>query len=990
MRQYRDFKKQYPDYLLLFRMGDFYEMFYEDAKTASRVLGLALTARSKGPTAVPLAGLPYHALDGYLARLIKAGIRVAICEQVEDPALAKGLVRRDVTRLVTPGTLTEPELLEQREGNYLAAVFGMEQRHGDAETRRHGETNAATSAFPLVTPKTGAQAISTTSAQQGETPPTSPERESLDPYGRRKQTSDQSQGAPEVNYAPEAPISPSPRPPLSPSASLSASPRLRVSASDSSANPQSAIHNPQSLVGIAWVELSSGAFWAMLAPPQHVLDELIRIAPAEVLLPDGAAGTAFPGRGDFGNLADSLRKLTSAVATVRPAWAFDAHSATQMLKEQFAVTTLEGFGFAGYDASLSAAGAIIEYLRATQKTAISHITALRRFDRRDHMAIDGNTLRCLEVHRTLRGNSRQGSLLACIDQTRTGMGARLLERWLAFPLTSYSAILARQDAIEELCADRKRLAAIRAALAEVAQIDRIAATVAMGRVRPRELVALGNSLALLPQLASTIAQCQSPMLADLAASFAGSTQGSPPGGFDELAALIAAAIDPDCPNVIRDGGVIAKGFDEELDRLRRIGTDGQSWLASYQAQQAGRLGIGALKVGYNHVFGYYIEVTNVHRDKVPADYVRKQTLKNAERYITDDLKRYEGEVLTAGDRAKRMETQLFEQVRAQLALHVPRFQQAANAIATLDVLAGLAQLALDRCYHRPTITQDNVLEIIDGKHPVLAAQLGNDFVPNDIRMTDKDERLLMITGPNMAGKSTYIRQAALLVLLAQTGSFIPAASATIGLADRIFTRVGAADELTRGLSTFMLEMVETANILNNATSRSLVILDEVGRGTSTCDGLALAWAICEHIALRIKCRTLFATHYHELTELENLLDGVKNLNVAVREWADEVIFLHKIIEGGTDQSYGVHVARLAGVPKDVIDRARTLLPQLQAHLAQGLDMPELAARAKAAAAQMQLFADPATRIASELKHADLNNMTPLAALDLLRKLKSQL
>jgi DNA mismatch repair protein MutS len=768
------------------------------------------------------------------------------------------------------------------------------------------------------------------------------------------------------------------------------------------------------MAGIAWVELSSGAFWAMLAPADHVLDELIRIAPAEVLLPEGAGGTtfpgrdssggtalpgrgdsggtafpgrgdsggtAFPGRGDSGALAANLRKLTSAVATVRPAWAFDAHSATQMLKEQFAVTTLEGFGFAGWDASLSAAGAIIEYLRATQKTAISHITALRRFDRRDHMAIDGNTLRCLEVHRTLRGNTRNGSLLACIDQTRTGMGARLLERWLAFPLTSYSAILARQDAIEELCLDRKRLAAIRSALAEVAQIDRIAATVAMGRVRPRELVALGNSLALLPQLAGTIAQCESPMLADLVASFA---------DFDEQAALIAAAIDPDCPNVIRDGGVIAKGFDPELDRLRRIGTDGQSWLASYQAQQAARLGIGALKVGYNHVFGYYIEVTNVHRDKVPADYVRKQTLKNAERYITDDLKRYEGEVLTAGDRAKRMETQLFEQVRTQLALHVPRFQQAANAIATLDVLAGFAQLALDRCYHRPTITQDNVLEIIDGKHPVLAAQLGNDFVPNDIRMTDKDERLLMITGPNMAGKSTYIRQAALLVLLAQTGSFIPATSATIGLADRIFTRVGAADELTRGLSTFMLEMVETANILNNATSRSLVILDEVGRGTSTCDGLALAWAICEHIALRIKCRTLFATHYHELTELENLLDGVKNLNVAVREWADEVIFLHKIVEGGTDQSYGVHVARLAGVPKDVIDRARTLLPQLQAHLAQGLDMPELAARAKAAAAQMQLFADPAARIASELKHADLNNLTPLAALDLLRKLKSQL
>jgi len=861
MRQYRSFKDQYPDYILLFRMGDFYEMFYEDARLASRVLGLALTSRSKGPTAVPLAGIPYHALDGYLARLVRAGYRVAICEQVEDPAQAKGIVKRDVVRLVTPGTLTEEELLDRREGNYLAAMF------------------------------------------------------SSAPGDRRAES-----------------------------------------------------------VGLAWVELSTGAFWTMITPGEHVLDELIRIGPAETILPEGSAM-------DTPDFRQTLRQCTGAAVTSRPPWAFDAHATVETLKDHFRTTTLEGFGFSGWDESLSAAGAIIEYLRETQKTALGHIRSLRQFDRSDHMAIDGNTLRCLEVHRTLRTNQRSGSLLACIDKTRTGMGARLLERWLTFPLTGYSAIQARQDAVEELTGQANRLGELRDILQHVAQIDRIAAGIAMGRVRPRELVALGQTLELLPKLAAALTDCKADLIVKLAPHLI---------GLDTPAGLIAVAIDPDCPNALRDGGVIATGFDEQLDRLRRICQQGQSWLAEYQAGQAKRTGISTLKVGYNKVFGYYIEITNANRDKVPGDYVRKQTLKNAERYITDELKRYESEALTAAQRAKTLEAELFEKVRASLDEHIPAFQAAAEAVATLDVLAGLAQLAADRGYRRPAITQDNVLHIVAGRHPVLAEQLKERFVPNDVQMDVNDNRLLIITGPNMSGKSTYIRQTALLVLLAQTGSFIPAEQATIGLADRIFTRVGAADELSRGLSTFMLEMVETANILNNATARSLVILDEVGRGTSTYDGLALAWAVSEHIALRIKCRTMFATHYHELTELETLLDGTKNLNVAVREWAGEVIFLHKIVPGGTDRSYGVHVARLAGVPKEVIDRAKAILPQLQAHLAEGLDMPALAERARQAAAQMQLFADPAARIARELKDANLDNLTPLAALDLLRKLKGEL
>ena len=875
MRQYKAIKEQYPQYVLLFRMGDFYEMFYEDAKTASRVLGLALTSRSKGPTAVPLAGIPYHALDSYLARLIKAGHRVAICEQTEDPKLAKGVVKRDVTRLITPGTLTDETLLEQREGNYLAAVF-----------------------------------------------------------------------------------SPGP---------------VRVGADLGTPGPPSAGATSPA-AGIAWVELSSGAFWTMLSPADHLMDELVRIRPAEVLLADGSAL-------DRPEFRDALRQAVDASCSGRPAWAFDSAGATKTLQDHFGTATLEGFGFDGYDESISAAGAIIEYLRETQKTALAHILALRRFDRRDHMAMDGNTLRCLEVHRTLRTNSRTGSLLGCIDRTCTGMGARLLERWLTFPLTGYSAILARQDAIEALMIDRRRLARLRELLQEVSQIDRISANIAMGRVRPRELVSLAASLRTLPRAADLLGDCA----ADLVIA-----QLPHLSGLEAAADLIARAIDPDCPNVLREGGVMASGFNEDLDRLRRIGSDGQSWLAQYQADQSRRTGIATLKVGYNQVFGYYIEIGNAHHDKAPADYVRKQTLKNAERYITDELKRYEAEALTAGDRARKLEAELFEQVRAQLAMSVGAFQAAAEALAVLDVLAGLAELAVDRGYTRPTVTQDNVLHIVEGSHPVLAEQLREQFVPNDLHMLADDDRLLIITGPNMAGKSTYIRQAALLTLMAQTGSFIPAKEATIGLVDRIFTRVGAADELTRGLSTFMLEMVETANILNNATSRSLVILDEVGRGTSTCDGLSLAWAICEYIALKVRCRTLFATHYHELTELETLLDGTKNLNVAVREWADQVVFLHKIVAGGTDRSYGVHVARLAGVPKEVIDRARALLPQLEAHLAAGMDMPELAARAKAAAAQMNLFAAPSERIARDLKDANLDNMTPLAALDFLRKLKSEL
>lgn len=885
MKQYWHFKRKYPDYILFFRMGDFYEMFYDDAKIACRVLGLALTSRSKGPDAVPLAGIPYHAVDSYLAKMIKAGYRVAICEQVEDPKEAKGVVKRDVVRLVSPGTLTEESLLDEREGNYLLAIFDP------------NDTGAGSSKWSV-------KKIISSTCDEG------------------------SQGA----------------------------------------------ARSSSMVGLAWVELSSGVFEAAVIKPRNVVDELIRIHPAEVLLPEGSSL-------DTREFRERLKEYVGAVMTPTPPWSFELASAERALKEHFGVSTLAGFGFDNYDASLSAAGAIIDYLQQTQKTALGHIRTLRRFNRSDYVIMDGNTIRCLEILRTLRSNQRTGTLVSIVDATRTGMGARLLERWLTAPLRSYSAIVARQDAVEELFCDKDKLSKLRDMLGGMSQIDRISSNIVMARVRPRELLGLAETLNRLPEISRLLSDSKAEILSRMPADFA---------GLDEPAELIDRAISPDAPAVLRDGGVIADGFDEELDRLRRIDTDGQNWLIQYQQQESQRTGIANLKIGYNKVFGYYIEVKRSDGGRVPPDYVRKQTLKNAERYITEPLKRYETEALTAAERAKALEMELFEQVRVQLAGWVDRFQVAADALARLDVLAGFAHLAIERGYRRPVITQDNVLHIVNGKHPVLAEALGSEFVPNDVHIEADKDRLLIITGPNMSGKSTYIRQTALLVLLAQTGCFIPAEEATIGIVDRIFTRVGAADEIAAGLSTFMVEMIEVANILNNATSRSLVILDEVGRGTSTYDGLALAWAVCEHIAMRIKCRTLFATHYHELTELEGLIDGVANLNVAVREWADEVVFLHKIVPGGTDRSYGVHVARLAGVPKDVIERAKEILPRLQAHLAEGLNMPELAKRAKKLADQMILFADPASVIAQKIKEIDLNSITPLEALEYLKQFKQRL
>jgi DNA mismatch repair protein MutS len=866
MRQYQQFKSQYPGYVLFFRMGDFYEMFWDDAKLCHRVLGVTLTSRSRGgldaADAIPMAGVPYHAVESYLRRMIAAGYKVAICEQMEDPALAKGVVKREVTRLMTPGTLTDDPLLDGRADNNLAAVgFGVTKRDG---------WRAA----------------------------------------------------------------------------------------------------------LAWVDLSTGSCVALSGTEGQVLDEIARLRPAEVLVPELPSGQPH-------DIAAKIETLGIKAITPRPGWQFTPHHAMEQLHRQWQTKTAGGFGFDDDDPAILATAAILSYLEETQKTGLSHLRPLRRHVVEDHLAIDPTSWRSLEIDRTMRSGSTEGSLLSAIDRTRTTMGARLLRQWLRYPLRDLEYISARQEAIAALLESPAALKGLVASLESMCDIERVVARLAVNRASPRDLSALGKCLAALPSLMDALEalprrEAVAPELT-AARGFVG-----------EQAKYLESAIMNDPAPHLREGGVIADGFDAELDRLRNLAVNSQKWLAEYQARLIGETNIPSLKVGFNKVFGYYIEVTDAHRDKVPAAWTRKQTVKNAERYITEELKKYETETLTAKDRSIALEQQLFEQIRQTLLPHVPALQELAGNVARLDVLCALAALAAERRYCRPEVVEERVLEIVDGKHPVLEQQLGSEFVANDVRFGE-DDSLALITGPNMAGKSTFIRQVCLITLLAQVGAYVPAKSARIGLCDRLFTRIGASDELHSGQSTFMVEMTETANILNNATERSLVILDEIGRGTSTLDGLSLAWAIAEHIAGTVKCRTLFATHYHELTDLASRFRGVKNLNVAVREWEDQVIFLHRIVEGGTDRSYGIHVARLAGVPRPVLERARQLLGELAV---QHVGKPRLSRARKSDreiddSQQLQLFIDPTKELWQALQGLKIDTLTPMQAFDLLREWKEK-
>ena len=861
MKQFAKFKQKYPDCILFFRMGDFYETFYEDAKVCSRICGIALTSRSKGDNPVPLAGVPYHAVEGYLKKMLQAGFRVAVCEQVEDPKLAKGVVKRDIVRIVTPGTLTDDILLDAKEDNFLCAV------------------NLGTN----------------------------------------------------------------------------------------------------SKVAISWVDISTGHFFAQDIPEKNLLDELLRLSPAECLLPD-RRGELF--EAETRKLAQDIAHLTGAIVTERPAWYFDPYQGQKRLLKHFGTATLEGFGIGDSDSGLiPPAGAVIEYLNETQKTTLSHIQSLKKINRRNFLQVDQTSLASLEILRTIRTESSKGTLLNCLDETLTPMGGRMFRTWLCMPLADLGGIVLRQDTIEEMLNSGSRLADIRKLLADIADLERIAARIGTSRAIPRDFVALEATLRQVPLLRELLGQFK----ADLALQLAPKCD-----SMDELANLLASAIEPNCPSHLRDGGVIKKGFSEELDRLRSISKDGQSWLRNYQKQQAERTGINNLKVGYNQVFGYYIEINHSSADKAPNDYVRKQTIKNAERYITDELKEYETQALSADEKALELELRLFEQIRSQAAQYINRLQNLAGTIAQCDCLSALTYIAGRRNYIRPKITDGGELIINEGKHPVLAETLGAEFVPNDIELGEKAGDCLIITGPNMSGKSTYIRQTALLVIMAQAGSFIPAKDAQLGLVDRIFTRVGASDELVRGQSTFMVEMTETANIINNATGKSLVILDEVGRGTSTYDGLSLAWAITEHIANEIKCRTLFATHYHELTELAELFANIKNCNVAVREWADEVVFLHKILPGGTDKSYGIHVAKLAGVPKSILERSKEILEELESTFTKEATGSHLAKHKTKKPPQDILFVQRHKGILDKLNSTDVNKLTPIDAINLLNQIKNEI
>jgi DNA mismatch repair protein MutS len=861
MQRYLEVKAQNPNALLLFRMGDFYELFYEDAQTAAKVLGLTLTSRDKGsPNPVPMAGFPYHALNGYLQKLVRAGHRAAICEQVEDPKQAKGLVKREVTQVVTPGTLTDDALLDPRRSNFLACVFPAKPRDSD----------------------------------------------------------------------------------------------------------------PGASYGFAWLELSTGRFWAADVAPLHLADELARIQPAECLYPEGQSqhlGHVFGGDIAFSE---------------RPAWSFSKDQTLRVLLEQFRVQTLDGFDIAADSPGVVAAGALLDYVRETQKSDLGHITRLEPYRRGRTLIIDEATRRSLELTQTLRHGTRDGSLLDVIDDTVTPMGSRLLAEWLSNPLTDPVAIHRRLDAVQELAQDSLTRQAVRDLLKECYDVQRLTARVATGRASPRDLVFLSRTLALLPKLKAKLTGRTSALVCDLEGrlELCGETRSE-----------IDAALIDDPPLTITDGGLIRDGYHPDLDEYRDLARGGKEWIARYQAEEIQRTGIANLKVGFNRVFGYYLECTAAQAEKVPADYIRKQTLKNQERFITPQLKEHEDKVLRAEGQSITLEQELFAALRSKVALQSPRLRENAEILAEIDVLCGLAELAVTARYCRPEIATEPVLDIREGRHPVLdRLQPSGQFVPNDVQIGNGHGRVQLITGPNMAGKSTYIRQAALLTILAQMGSFVPASEARIGIADRVFARVGASDELGKGQSTFMVEMTETARILNAASATSLVILDEIGRGTSTYDGISLAWAITEYLHDQVGCRTLFATHYHELTQLSQTLAETTNWNVAVRETGDQIVFLHKIVPGAADKSYGIHVAQLAGVPGDVLNRARIILDTLEAdHVDETgrTKIPSRQSRGKSDR-QLSLFEPPPHPVLDEIRQMKMDELTPLAALQELHRLQQQL
>jgi DNA mismatch repair protein MutS len=865
LRQYNRIKAEYPAYILMFRLGDFYEMFNEDAKIASQVLNIALTRKSVGENrTVPLAGVPYHSVDGYLAKLIKAGYKVAICEQVEDPKKARGIVKREVIRVVTPGTVVEESILEEKSNNFLLALYQSKKRWG-----------------------------------------------------------------------------------------------------------------------MAAVDISTGDFGITEFSGERAEDELFseicRIHPTELLVPEKFEMIAFQ------YIDPSLRVTLTKLSDDY----FHHASSRALLLEQLNVQGLEGFGAEQYEPGIAAAGAIIRYLRETQKTVVGHINSLKVYSTSDFMILDHTTQRSLELVRNLHSGGTDGTLLNILDYTLTAMGGRLLRQWIVRPLKNKKEIEERLDAIEEMYLNSSRHRALVEQLKGIYDLERIISRVGCRTANARDLQSLKQSLERIPALLALLQECVSPLFTRLLEEI---------DPLPQLREHLAQALVDNPPLSLREGGLIRDHYDPALDELRAITRDSKGWINRLRKTEVERTGIHNLKIGFNKVFGYYIEITKANLrnlPELPPEYIRKQTLVNAERFITPALKEKEDVILNAEEKINEREYQLFEALREEVAQHTRQIQQLGRIVAILDCIHSLTQAAITGHYSKPEINEADEIRIAEGRHPVLeAVQLDQGFVPNDARLDNRNNQILLITGPNMAGKSTYIRQVALITLMAHMGSFVPAKAASICLVDRIFTRVGAMDYLVKGQSTFLVEMNETANILNNATSKSLVILDEIGRGTSTYDGLSIAWAVIEHLHETEGCmpKTLFATHYHELTDLESVLPRVRNYNVAVLEEQERIAFLYRIVPGGTDRSYGIYAATLAGIPFEAIRRAREILTSLEQGKAITVKTGRQAKSGtgpKEPVVQLSLFDGLTHPVLERLRQMDVSTITPVEAVKILDELIKQ-
>ncbi len=873
MRQYLDAKQQHRDAILLFRMGDFYEIFYEDALVAARTLEITLTSRSKDANGggIPMCGVPFHAVDGYIARLVKRGFRVAICDQVEDPKKAKGLVKREVVRVVSPGTLTDANYLDAREPAFMMAVY-------------------------------------------------------------------------------------------------------------QTAGPKGPNPHESGVIGVALLDLSTGEFsaaeYAGAGGLQALADELAVLKPREIIVPSGEHGAP--------TIPIAPVVASGLPTTPIDGWSFELGAARRTLLDQLRAGGLEGFGLDGHPAAIAAAGALVHHLRETQKVDLAHVRAIAYRQRADALLIDPTTLKHLEIIEGSEGG-RSGSLLDELDKTITSIGSRVLRSWLLRPLVAIEPIRDRLDAVEELAFRNTERGKFRDAIKAVQDLERLVARAALGTAGPRDLVGLKHSLAVIPRLRTVLADLQAPLVCSLLAQL------------DDLIDVrdhIESTLIDEPPALARDGGFVREGVDVELDELRGISRSGKQVIAEMEERERARTGIHSLKIRYNRVFGYYIEISKSNLHAVPADYHRKQTVAGGERYITPALKEYEEKILGADERILARELEIFERLRTAVAVEAPRIQTTARALASLDVLGALAEAAAVNNYIKPHIHDGDELVVLEARHPVVERRTAADaFVPNDVTLNGGASQLVILTGPNMGGKSTYLRQTALLCIMAQAGSFVPARDAKMPLVDRIFARVGASDNIARGHSTFMVEMQETANILHTATSRSLVVLDEIGRGTATFDGLSIAWAVAEYLATNPKMRpkTLFATHYHELTDLADATPGVVNFHVSAREWKDDIIFLRKIVPGRSDRSYGIQVARLAGLPQPVIERAREILNALEHDELTRGGRPSVSGTLSDPQQQLGLFqaaADDGLR--KRLAAIDVDHMTPMDALALLAELKKDL